>query len=126
MKRFFVVIVLTAVVIGVCFVQYKFLNDCCSKMLSSLDLLEQTCNDENFEKAEKLARDMEDTWITYEKILSYFLENTELSAAGEHIGGISDLATSETKEDMLNQIAVIRIQFIHIKTSNSVRFESIF
>ncbi len=126
MKRFFVVIVLTAVVIGVCFVQYKFLNDCCSKMLSSLDLLEQTCNDEDFEKAKKLARNMEETWVTYEKRLSYFLDNTDLSSAGEYIGGISDLATSETKEDILNQIAVIRIQFIHIKTANSVSLESIF
>ena len=126
MKRFFVVLVLTAVVIGVCFVQYKFLNECCSKMLSSLDLLEQTCNDEDFENAQKLAQDIEKTWVSYEKRLSYFLDNTELSNVGEYLGGISDLATSETKEDILNQIAVIRIQFIHIKTANSVGFESIF
>lgn len=126
MKRLFVIFGLIAVVIGLAVAQRVFLNNCCEAVLQSLDHLEQSCRNEEFEKAALQAKEIEDNWVGYEKKLSYFIDNTELSEVGMALSGISDMAAEGTKEEFLSHIAVIRVQFVHLQASNNVTFESVF
>lgn len=126
MKRLLVIFGLLAVVLGLCFAQRVYLNRCYTEMNRALDGLEQSCREGDYSRAAFQAQKIEDKWVAYEKSLSYFLDNSDLSELGTALGGISKLATEESKEDLLSQISIIRVQFTHIKTANDLTPDSIF
>lgn len=126
MKRLLVIVGLITAVVGLCFVQRLYLNHCYTEMIDALDDLEQTCQNEDFAAAAEKAKEIEADWVAYEKKLSYFLDNADISELGTNLGGISKLATKESKEDLLSQISIVRVQFTHIKTANDLTWDSIF
>lgn len=126
MKRLLAIAGLVALVLGLCFAQQIYLNRCYTEMTQALDVLEQSCQAGEFSRAAAQAKDIENQWVNYEKRLSYFLDNSEISELGTALGGISKLATEESKEDLLSQISIIRVQFTHIKTANDLTLDSIF
>lgn len=126
MKRLFVIAGLVTVVIGICFLQRMYLNHCYADMMQALNDLEKTCQAEDFNRAAEQIKSMEKQWIVYEKKLSYFLDNADVAELGTALGGISKLATGQSKEDLLSQISMIRVQFVHMKTANEITWDSVF
>lgn len=126
MKRLLLVMGLLAVVLGLCFAQIHFLNRCVSDMSQMLYRLEEQCQSGDFAKTKEQAKTLEKEWVYYEKWLSYFLDNTDVAEIGKALSGIAQLATEESKEDLLSRISEIRVQLLHIKTANAVSFDSVF
>ena len=125
-KRLFVVFVLVLLVFGLCFIQQKYLEKYSQNMINGLNTLEKTCLAGDFIKAEKQAKELENEWVDYEKVLSFFFDHNEIRELGTELSGIVRLASKETEQTMLSQISSIRVEILHLWSANEVTLFSIF
>lgn len=126
MKRLISVVILLAVIISLSLMQANTFNKYYKMISVGLDEIVAECESKNYINAGKNAAALENEWIKCERKLSFFFDNADIRELGTAISSLKDLASENSKENLLSQISVVRVMLIHIKNANRVSIYSIF
>ena len=120
MKRLIAVPIMTVVLIAViasgliCIKHY-------SKQTDSFLQKAQTCaENDDMKSAKTLCEYAENEWVKGEKYMRLFVNSNDLSDIGLGLSELAPLAESESKEEFLSHINVVRVQLIHLSKAEAM------
>lgn len=126
MKRLWYAIVLVIIALGISFTEFIAVKNSYNTFIKTIDEARTAVEQEDYKRAKRLGKDLENKWIEKEKKLNYLLEHSVLDELSMNIAELSDLSSEESKNDFLSDIDKIKRQFIVLYTNELPYGDNIF
>ena len=126
MKRLWYALVLVVIALGISFTEFIAVRNSYNTFIKTIDEARTAVEQEDYNRAKKLGKDLENKWIEKEKKLNYLLEHSVLDDLSMNIAELSDLSSEESKNDFLSDIDKIKRQFIVLYTNELPYGDNIF
>ena len=112
MKRLWYALVLVVIALGISFTEFIAVRNSYNTFIKTIDEARTAVEQEDYKRAKRLGKDLENKWIEKEKKLNYLLEHSVLDELSMNIAELSDLSSEKSKNDFLSDIDKIKRQFI--------------
>ena len=126
MKRLWYALVLVVIALGISFTEFIAVRNSYNTFIKTIDEARTAVEQEDYKRAKRLGKDLENKWIEKEKKLNYLLEHSVLDDLSMNIAELSDLSSEESKNDFLSDIDKIKRQFIVLYTNELPYGDNIF
>lgn len=126
MKRLWYALVLVIIALGISFTEFIAVRNSYNTFIKTIDEARTAVEQEDYKRAKRLGKDLENKWIEKEKKLNYLLEHSVLDDLSMNIAELSDLSSEESKNDFLSDIDKIKRQFIVLYTNELPYGDNIF
>ena len=126
MKRLWYALVLVIIALGISFTEFIAVRNSYNTFIKTIDEARTAVEQEDYKRAKRLGKDLENKWIEKEKKLNYLLEHSVLDELSMNISELSDLSSEESKNDFLSDIDKIKRQFIVLYTNELPYGDNIF
>lgn len=126
MKRLWYALVLVIIALGISFTEFIAVRNSYNTFIKTIDEARTAVEQEDYNRAKRLGKDLENKWIEKEKKLNYLLEHSVLDELSMNIAELSDLSSEESKNDFLSDIDKIKRQFIVLYTNELPYGDNIF
>ena len=126
MKRLWYALVLVVIALGISFTEFIAVRNSYNTFIKTIDEARTAVEQEDYKRAKRLGKDLENKWIEKEKKLNYLLEHSVLDELSMNIAELSDLSSEESKNDFLSDIDKIKRQFIVLYTNELPYGDNIF
>lgn len=126
MKRLWYALVLVIIALGISFTEFIAVRNSYNTFIKTIDEARTAVEQEDYKRAKRLGKDLENKWIEKEKKLNYLLEHSVLDELSMNIAELSDLSSEESKNDFLSDIDKIKRQFIVLYTNELPYGDNIF
>lgn len=126
MKRLWYALVLVIIALGISFTEFIAVKNSYNTFIKTIDEARTAVEQEDYKRAKRLGKDLENKWIEKEKKLNYLLEHSVLDELSMNIAELSDLSSEESKNDFLSDIDKIKRQFIVLYTNELPYGDNIF
>ena len=126
MKRLWYALVLVIIALGISFTEFIAVRNSYNTFIKTIDEARTAVEQEDYKRAKRLGKDLENKWIKKEKKLNYLLEHSVLDELSMNIAELSDLSSEESKNDFLSDIDKIKRQFIVLYTNELPYGDNIF
>lgn len=126
MKRLWYALVLVIIALGISFTEFIAVRNSYNTFIKTIDEARTAVEQEDYNRAKRLGKELENKWIEKEKKLNYLLEHSVLDELSMNIAELSDLSSEESKNDFLSDIDKIKRQFIVLYTNELPYGDNIF
>ena len=126
MKRLWYALVLVIIALGISFTEFIAVRNSYNTFIKTIDEARTAVEQEDYNRAKRLGKELENKWIEKEKKLNYLLEHSVLDDLSMNIAELSDLSSEESKNDFLSDIDKIKRQFIVLYTNELPYGDNIF
>ena len=126
MKRLWYAFVLVVIALGISFTEFIAVRNSYNTFIKTIDEARTAVEQEDYKRAKRLGKDLENKWNEKEKKLNYLLEHSVLDDLSMNIAELSDLSSEESKNDFLSDIDKIKRQFIVLYTNELPYGDNIF
>ena len=126
MKRLAVSLLLFSLVFGICLLGGAFVGDGYEKICSELDRSEQMMKNGNFEEAKACAERAEELFIKREPFFAAFVSHGTVEEVGTALASVVPLASGESREECLSQIALARTSLTHLHNDHRFILQNLF
>ncbi len=126
MTRLITAGILLAFIIGCCAISSVTITSYANNLTELLDDAESVANNGDMEGARALAQKAEAAYTNSEGIMFLFVYHSLVEDLGEELATLPNLATSETKDDFLSQLDLVRVIVTHLRRDNRPSLRSIF
>ena len=126
MKRLWYAFVLVVIALGISFTEFIAVRNSYNTFIKTIDEARTAVEQEDYKRAKRLGKDLENKWNEKEKKLNYLLEHSVLDELSMNIAELSDLSSEESKNDFLSDIDKIKRQFIVLYTNELPYGDNIF
>ncbi|MCI6651900.1 MAG: DUF4363 family protein [Ruminococcus sp.] len=126
MKRLWYALVLVIIALGISFTEFIAVRNSYNTFIKTIDEARTAVEQEDYNRAKRLGKELENKWNEKEKKLNYLLEHSVLDELSMNIAELSDLSSEESKNDFLSDIDKIKRQFIVLYTNELPYGDNIF
>lgn len=126
MKRLWYALVLVVIALGISFTEFIAVRNSYNTFIKTIDEARTAVENNDYNRAKRLGKDLENKWIKKEKKLNYLLEHSVLDELSMNIAELSDLSSEDSKNDFLSDIDKIKRQFIVLYTNELPYGDNIF
>lgn len=118
MSRIITACVLFLLVIAGCVCGQLTVNHCDEKISTLIDEANKAAEEGDFDTAEATVINAESTFSECEKVLALFIDHRLVEELGAQIAKLPRLATEETSDEFLSELASANVMMIHIVRDN--------